>query len=88
MKVSTIPIINAGSGLAYHPTQTLLDAYTIKSYFSSLSNLNITIVGDLLLGRTCNSLIQLLSNFSGNNFFFVSPPNSRISSAWLYFSKF
>ena len=80
MKVSTIPIINAGSGLAYHPTQTLLDAYTIESYFSSLSNLNITIVGDLLHGRTCNSLIQLLSNFSGNKFFFVSPPNSRISS--------
>ena len=42
-KVSDIPIINAGSGKAYHPTQTLLDTYTIESYFSSLSNLNITI---------------------------------------------
>ena len=44
-KVSNVPIINAGSGKAYHPTQTLLDTYTIESYFSSLSNLNITIVG-------------------------------------------
>ena len=78
-KVSDIPIINAGSGKAYHPTQTLLDTYTIESYFSSLSNLNITIVGDLLRGRTCNSLIHLMSKFSGNKFFFVSPPNSKAS---------
>ncbi len=78
-KGSAVPIINAGSGRAYHPTQTLLDTYTIESYFSSLSGLNITIVGDLLRGRTCNSLIHLLSKFSGNKFFFVSPPNSKIS---------
>ena len=39
-KVSNVPIINAGSGKAYHPTQTLLDTYTIESYFSSLSNLS------------------------------------------------
>ena len=71
-KVSNVPIINAGSGKAYHPTQTLLDTYTIESYFSSLSNLNITIVGDLLRGRTCNSLIHLMSKFSGINFFLLA----------------
>ena len=76
---SRIPIINAGSGKSHHPTQALLDVFTIKSYFPSLSNLKIAVVGDLLRGRTCKSLVSLLSQFKNNRFFFVSPQNSRIS---------
>ena len=78
-KLTDIPIINAGSGQNYHPTQTLLDIFTIKSYFPTLSNLKIAVVGDLLRGRTCNSLVSLLSQFQNNYFFFVSPANSRIN---------
>ena len=60
-KVSTVPIINAGAGSAHHPTQSLLDAYTIKKLKGTLDNLSIAFIGDLKLGRTANSLIKLLA---------------------------
>ena len=72
-----MPIINAGSGKKEHPTQALLDAYTIYSEFSTLKNLNIAIAGDLLRGRTVDSLVYLLSKYK-NTFYFVSPDNSKI----------
>jgi aspartate carbamoyltransferase catalytic subunit len=78
-EVTDIPIINAGSGKSHHPTQALLDVFTIQNYFPSLSNLKIAVVGDLLRGRTCKSLVSLLSHFPDNHFFFVGPDNSRIS---------
>lgn len=76
--VSSVPIINAGSGSGQHPTQALLDVFTIHERFKSLSNLKIAVVGDLLRGRTVNSLVYLLSKFQGNTFYFVSPKNSCI----------
>jgi aspartate carbamoyltransferase catalytic subunit len=75
---SSIPIINAGSGSGQHPTQALLDIFTIYEQFNRLSNLHITFVGDLQRGRTVNSLVYLLSLFEGNTFTFVSPENSKI----------
>ncbi len=57
---SNVPIINAGDGAGHHPTQTLLDLYTIMRE-SSLSNLNIALVGDLKYGRTVHSLAYALS---------------------------
>ncbi len=78
IRVAEIPIINAGSGMAQHPTQTLLDMYTIYEKFGRLEGLSITIVGDLLRSRTVNSLLYLLSRFN-NTFTFVSTENSKIA---------
>jgi aspartate carbamoyltransferase catalytic subunit len=78
MEVTTVPLINAGSGKSQHPTQSLLDAYTIYQNFGRLDNLKIALAGDLLRGRTVGSLVYLLGKFPGNHFCFISPENSRI----------
>lgn len=71
--VSDVPIINAGSGKSQHPTQALLDVYTIYDHFGRLENIKTCVVGDLLNGRTVRSLVYLLSKFRGNEFYFVAP---------------
>jgi len=78
LKTAEVPLINAGSGKSQHPTQALLDTYTIYENFKRLDNLKIAFVGDLLRGRTVNSLVHLLSKFDNNEFYFVSPENSKI----------
>ena len=80
MNVSKVPIINAGSGKEQHPTQALLDTFTIFDKFKRLSHLKIAIMGDLLRGRTCYSLIYLMSKFEENEFIFISPENSKIKN--------
>ncbi len=62
--VSKVPIINAGDGAGEHPTQALLDLYTIKKAFGKIDGLKIALVGDLLNGRTIHSLVQLLSIYN------------------------
>lgn len=76
--VSTVPIINAGDGMGQHPTQALLDLYTIQKELGSLSNLEVVLGGDLLHGRTVRSLSYLLTKFEGNKLTFVSPKELRI----------
>lgn len=76
--VSETPIINAGDGKGEHPTQALLDAYTIFRKFERLDNLRVTIGGDLANGRTARSLAQLLSHYDGNHLSFVSVPELQI----------
>ncbi|MGF6906486.1 aspartate carbamoyltransferase [Fusobacterium sp. PH5-44] len=71
-EISRVPIINAGDGANEHPTQTLLDLYTIRKQFGTLENLKIAFVGDLKYGRTVHSLVKALSNFNCQ-FFFVAP---------------
>jgi aspartate carbamoyltransferase catalytic subunit len=66
------PVINAGDGAGQHPTQTLLDLYTIKSAKGKISDLNIVMVGDLKYGRTVHSLSYALALF-GANLTFVAP---------------
>ncbi len=61
--VEKIPILNAGAGKGEHPTQALLDLYTIKEKKGRLGNLKVAILGDLKHGRTIHSLIKLLSLF-------------------------
>lgn len=68
-----IPIFNAGDGANQHPTQTLLDLFTIKETQTKLTNLNIAMVGDLKYGRTVHSLTQALAKYKNNQFFFISP---------------
>ncbi len=76
--VSAVPIINAGDGCGQHPTQALLDVYTIYNAFGELEGLNITIGGDLAHGRTVRSLVYLMSKFKGVSFDFISPQEFRI----------
>jgi aspartate carbamoyltransferase catalytic subunit len=64
-EISRIPIINGGDGAGHHPTQTLLDLYTIKKE-SHLDNLDIALLGDLKYGRTAHSLAYALNMFDAN----------------------
>ncbi|MFZ4833211.1 aspartate carbamoyltransferase [Rouxiella sp. Mn2063] len=68
-----IPVLNAGDGANQHPTQTLLDLFTIKETQGRLDNINIAMVGDLKYGRTVHSLAQALAKFTGNRFYFIAP---------------
>ncbi|HUD19621.1 MAG TPA: aspartate carbamoyltransferase [Patescibacteria group bacterium] len=72
------PVINAGDGTGEHPTQALLDFYTIHNHFGSLSGLTITFVGDMLNGRTIHSLSTLLRLYRPKKINFVSPPELMI----------
>ena len=63
-EVSNVPIINAGDGANQHPTQTLLDLYSIRKTQGTLDNLNIVMVGDLKYGRTVHSLLMALTHFN------------------------
>ncbi len=72
-----IPVINAGDGTGQHPTQALLDIYTINKELGSLKNLTITMVGDLKYGRTTHALVELLSLYQ-TRLYFVSPGTLRM----------
>lgn len=76
-EVSNVPIINAGDGANQHPTQTMLDIYSIYKTQGRIDNLTITIVGDLKYGRTVHSLIIGLSHFNPT-FHFVAPEELRL----------
>lgn len=76
--VSPVPIINAGAGKGEHPTQSLLDLYTIQHEAGRTDNLRIVIGGDLAHGRTARSLAQLLSLYRGNHLTFVSTPELQM----------
>ena len=69
---SDVSILNAGDGAGQHPTQTMLDLFTIRSEMGRLEGLNISLVGDLRYGRTVHSLAIALANF-GNTINLVSP---------------
>ena len=76
--VSKVPIINAGDGKGQHPTQSLIDIYTIYKEIGRLQNLKIAIVGDLASGRTARSLCYLLGKFEGNEIIFISPEHLKM----------
>lgn len=76
--VSDIPIINAGDGKGQHPTQALLDIYTVKECLGAIDGVRVVIVGDLHRGRTVHSKAYLLGKFKGVSIDFVSPPRFRI----------
>ncbi|MDR1725460.1 MAG: aspartate carbamoyltransferase [Bacteroidales bacterium] len=71
-EVASVPVINAGDGANQHPTQCMLDLYSIRKTQGTLDNLNITMAGDLKYGRTVHSLVQAMCNFK-TTFHFVSP---------------
>ncbi len=80
-EISPVPIINAGDGANQHPTQCLLDLYSIKKTQGELDNLDIAFVGDLKFGRTVHSLVIALSMFKNITFHLVSPVELKLPSA-------
>ncbi|MFN4217695.1 MAG: aspartate carbamoyltransferase [Candidatus Bipolaricaulia bacterium] len=73
-----IPVINAGDGANQHPTQTLMDLFTIKKFHNRLDDLTIGLVGDLKYGRTVHSLATALTRFRKITLRLISPPNLRM----------
>ena len=72
------PVINAGDGVGEHPTQALLDTFTIREELGSLDNLTVTMLGDLKYGRTVHSLARILTRFDGTRLNYVSPDILRM----------
>jgi len=85
-EVSPVPIINAGDGANQHPTQCLLDLYSIRKTQGKLTNIEIAFVGDLKYGRTVHSLVIALCNFNAS-FHFVSPPSLKLPESVKHFIK-
>ncbi len=77
---SDVPVINAGNGPGDHPTQGLLDLFTIQSELGRLDNLCIAMVGDLKYGRVVHSQCEYLSQFEGIRFLFISPEELKMPS--------
>jgi len=84
-EVSSVPIINAGDGANQHPSQTLLDMYSIMKTQGRLDNINIFMVGDLKYGRTVHSLLMALSEFEKPVFNFIAPPELRMPVEYKHF---
>lgn len=76
--ISGVPIINAGDGAGQHPTQALLDLYTIEKELGRIDGLTIAMVGDLANGRTVRSLCYLLAKYRNVKILLVAPPNTRM----------
>lgn len=76
-EISSVPVINAGDGANQHPTQTLLDLYSIRKTQGTLDNLNVFMVGDLKYGRTVHSLMMAMSRWN-TTFNFISPEELKM----------
>ena len=85
-EISPVPIINAGDGANQHPSQTLLDMYSIFKTQGTLENLNICLVGDLKYGRTVHSLIIAMSHFNPT-FKFIAPEELKMPEEYKVFCK-
>lgn len=85
--VTKKPVINGGDGSNQHPTQTLLDLFTIHETQGRLDNLRIALCGDLKYGRTVHSLVTALSLFNNNKIFLISPESLRLPTTYLEFLK-
>lgn len=79
-EVASVPIINAGDGPGQHPTQALLDMYTIQREIGRVEGIRVGLVGDLANGRTARSLAYLLAKFKGNQIFLVAPEVVKMKS--------
>lgn len=86
-KASRVPVINAGDGSNEHPSQALLDLYTIRKELAgrgkTIDNLRIALIGDLKYGRAVHSLCKLLCLFNNIHFSLVSPPDLALPSTYV-----
>lgn len=86
-EVSKAPIINAGDGAGQHPTQALLDIYTIYEKFGGVDGIKVALVGDLKYGRTVRSLSYLLGKFSNIHIYLVAPSSLQMREDILKYYK-
>jgi len=86
-KVSPVPIINAGDGAGEHPTQALIDSYTIRKELGRIEGLRVALVGDLRYGRTIHSLLPLLCLYPGVTIDLVSPSQLRMPERYIDYLK-
>ena len=86
-EVSNVPVINAGDGANQHPTQTLLDMYSILKTQGTLDNINIFMVGDLKYGRTVHSLLMAMTEFENPIFNFIAPEELAMPEEYKLFLK-
>ncbi len=86
-EVADVPVINAGDGANQHPTQTLLDMYSILKTQRTLDNINIFMIGDLKYGRTVHSLLMALSEFENPIFNFIAPEELAMPEEYKLFLK-
>ncbi|MCI3923742.1 aspartate carbamoyltransferase [Paenibacillus sp. TRM 82003] len=77
-EVATVPVINAGDGAGEHPTQALLDLYSIRKELGRIDGIHIAMIGDLANGRTVHSLSYMLANYKNVHIHFIAPDNVRI----------
>lgn len=85
-EVSSVPIINAGDGSNQHPSQTMLDLYSIRKTQGQLEKLNVVMVGDLKYGRTVHSLLMALSHFSPT-FSFIAPEEMKMPDSYKVYCR-
>ncbi|EKE14977.1 MAG: aspartate carbamoyltransferase catalytic subunit [uncultured bacterium] len=78
-EIADVPVINAGDGIGEHPTQALLDMFTVFEKHKHLDNIKGLMVGDLLNGRTVHSIIKCLSIFPNNTLYLLSPKQLRLT---------
>ncbi|MBN2813241.1 MAG: aspartate carbamoyltransferase [Bacteroidales bacterium] len=83
-EVTSVPVVNAGDGANQHPTQTLLDLYSIFKTQGTLDNLTLLMVGDLKYGRTVHSLLMAMSQFQ-TAFHFISPDELKMPEEYKYY---
>jgi aspartate carbamoyltransferase catalytic subunit len=86
-EVADVPVINAGDGANQHPTQTLLDMYSILKTQGTLDNINIFMIGDLKYGRTVHSLLMAMSQFKNPIFNFIAPDELGMPEEYKLFLK-
>lgn len=83
--VADVPLLNAGDGNNEHPTQTLLDLYTIYHHFGRLDNLTCLLAGDPLNSRVIHSMLRALALFENNRVYLLSPEQLRLGRSDLYY---
>lgn len=85
-EIAPVPIVNAGDGANQHPSQTMLDLYSIYKTQGTLENLNIFLVGDLKYGRTVHSLIQAMRHFNPT-FHFIAPDELKMPEEYKIYCR-
>ncbi len=85
--VSPVPIVNAGDGAGEHPTQALLDLYTIRKELGKIDGLTVALVGDLLYGRTVHSQLPLFAKYKKLHLIFIAPDALKLPEEYKNFLK-
>jgi aspartate carbamoyltransferase catalytic subunit len=83
-EIAGVPVINAGDGANQHPTQTMLDLYSIRKTQGTLDNLNVFMVGDLKYGRTVHSLLMAMAHWK-TTFNFISPEELKVPDEYKFY---